>query len=149
MGKLNLNEIRNKAIVVSEPDFSYIDGKYLRAFRMNIKMSQALFADYLGVTKKAVEKWEQGKNKVNPVVARMIYLMERDQKIFSLLKPVSVANEKISFNPVSTFATTKIIYDEIIIDPNIRSGIDLKINNEWDIKEKNEIGGFKHVAAGI
>ena len=107
MGKLNLNEIRNKAIVVSEPDFSYIDGKYLRAFRMNIKMSQALFADYLGVTKKAVEKWEQGKNKVNPVVARMIYLMERDQKIFSLLKPVSVANEEISFNPVSTFATTE------------------------------------------
>ncbi len=149
MAKLNLNDIKNSAIVITEPDFSYIDGKYLRSFRMRIKFSQSLLADYLGVSKKAIEKWEQGKNKVNPVVARMIYLMERDQKIFSLLKPVSVANEEISFNPVSTFATTKITYDEIIIDPNIISRIDLKINNEWDIKGKNEIGGFKHVAAGI
>ena len=75
MAKLDIKNIKSKAIVIKEPDFSYIDGKYLRDFRMKMKMSQAVFADYLGVTKKAIEKWEQGKNKVNPVV---FYRFRRD-----------------------------------------------------------------------
>ena len=90
MGKLNLNEIKKNSIVVIEPDFSYIDGAYLRSFRMKMKMSQSLLADYLGVSKKAIEKWEQGTNKVNAVIARMIYLMENDNKVFSLLKKVKI-----------------------------------------------------------
>ena len=55
MGKLNINEIKEKSIQIIEPDFSYIDGKYLREFRMKMKMSQSLMADYLGVSKKAIE----------------------------------------------------------------------------------------------
>ncbi len=103
MGKVNINEIKKNAIKVVEPDFSYIDGKYFRNFRMKLKMSQSLLADYLGVSKKAIEKWEQGKNKVNPVVARMIYLMEREPKIFSLLKEVKTANETIEYTVAEDF----------------------------------------------
>lgn len=93
MGKLNINEIKEKSIQIIEPDFSYIDGKYLREFRMKMKMSQSLMADYLGVSKKAIEKWEQGKNKMNPLVSRMIYLIENDTKVLSLLKQVRFKKE--------------------------------------------------------
>lgn len=92
MSKLNISEIKKNAIVIKEQDFSYIDGKYLREFRMKMKMSQALLADYLGVSKKAIEKWEQGKNRMNPVVARMIFLMEKEPRVFSLLKEVKVGD---------------------------------------------------------
>ena len=95
MGKLNINDIKKNAVVIREPDFSYIDGSYLRKFRMDLKMSQSLFASYLGVSKKAIEKWEQGKNKINPVVARMIYLMQKDSKIFSLIKQVEINGTKM------------------------------------------------------
>ena len=103
MAKLDIKNIKSKAIVIKEPDFSYIDGKYLRGFRMKMKMSQSVFADYLGVTKKAIEKWEQGKNKVNPVVCRMIYLMEKDSRIFYMLKEVSYEGHPIEIKPSSSF----------------------------------------------
>ena len=73
MGKINIDEIKKNAIEIIEPDFSYIDGKYLRNFRMKLQLSQSIFADYLGVSKKAIEKWEQGKNKINAAVVRLVY----------------------------------------------------------------------------
>ena len=90
MAKLSISDIKKKSVTITEPNFSYIDGKYLRDFRMSLEMSQTLFADYLGVSKKAIEKWEQGKNKVNALAQRMIYIMENDPNVFSLLKEVRI-----------------------------------------------------------
>ncbi len=116
MAKLDIKNIKSKAIVIKEPDFSYIDGKYLRDFRMKMKMSQAVFADYLGVTKKAIEKWEQGKNKVNPVVCRMIYLMEKDSRIFYMLKEVSYEGQPIEIKPSSSFEDSYVENSELVAE---------------------------------
>lgn len=116
MAKLDIKNIKSKAIVIKEPDFSHIDGKYLRDFRMKMKMSQSVFADYLGVTKKAIEKWEQGKNKVNPVVCRMIYLMEKDSRIFYMLKEVSYEGQPIEIKPSSPFEDSYVEKSELV-DP--------------------------------
>ncbi len=116
MAKLDIKYIKSKAIVIKEPDFSYIDGKYLRDFRMKMKMSQAIFADYLGVTKKAIEKWEQGKNKVNPVVCRMIYLMEKDSRIFYMLKDVSYEGQPIEIKPSRSFEDSYVENSELVAE---------------------------------
>ena len=92
MAKLNINEIKKNAIKVNEIDFSYIDGKYLRNLRVSLKMSQVLFAEYLGVSKKAIEKWEQGKNPVNGTIQRMLFLIESDPAILSKLREVGIGN---------------------------------------------------------
>ena len=147
MAKLNLNDIKNSAIVITEPDFSYIDGKYLRSFRMRIKFSQSLLADYLGVSKKAIEKWEQGKNKVNPVIARMIYLMEKDPKIFSMLKEIEMSDSILEFNPIVSFSVEEIINDENVncSESNIYS---VDFNDEWKFSGKI-VGGKEYVTASV
>lgn len=108
MGIIDFQEIKSKAVQVIDRDYSYIDGAYLRDFRMSMKMSQSLLADYLGVSKKAIEKWEQGKNKINAPIARLIFLIENDPKILSLLKEVKVSDTIIEFKKVETFAVETI-----------------------------------------
>lgn len=88
MANLSIADLKKHAVKVVVPDYSYIDGKYLREFRMSLKMSQALFAEYLGVTKKAIEKWEQGKNKVNGSIQRLIYLFEKKPEILAELREI-------------------------------------------------------------
>ena len=145
MAKVNLEELKRNAIIIEEPDFSKIDGKYLRAFRMQMKMSQVLFADYLGVSKKAIEKWEQGKNKVNPVVARMIYLIEKDPNILSMLKNIKVEN--LSVNYASLLNNNQIIVenDKIIDDCLEEVTItSIKHDIEWEPKNIKLIGKMSY-----
>ena len=103
MSKIDLKEIKKNSIEIVEPDFSYIDGKYLREFRIKLSFSQSVLADYLGVTKKAIEKWEQGKNKLNPIAVRMVYLIEKDPQILSLLKVIKVNNEPLKIRKLSEY----------------------------------------------
>ena len=149
MGKIKLDDIKKSAIVINEPNFSDIDGKYLRSFRMRIKMSQALLADYLGVSKKAIEKWEQGKNKVNPVIARMIYLMENDPKVFSLLKNVKIGDEVFDINPVVIFKPDHIDYSNSIAKVDMEDNNIIDCSEKWRTNDNNTIGGLKYVNASI
>ncbi len=90
MKKINIDEIKKNAVEIIEPDFSYIDGKYLRNFRMKLQFSQTIFADYLGVSKKTINNWEQRKYKINAIATRLIYLLEKEPKNLSLLKEIKL-----------------------------------------------------------
>lgn len=83
--KLDIQETEKIEYKTTRPDFSYIDGNHLREFRKAHKMSQALLADYLGVTRVEIEKWEQGKSKLNPVIIRMVYLIEQKPELLDIL----------------------------------------------------------------
>ena len=62
---INLEKIRNaKGISYTIKAIPTIDGEYVKRLRKKLCMSQSLFACLMHVTKKTVEKWEQG---VNPV----------------------------------------------------------------------------------
>lgn len=149
MGKLNIKEIKKKAIVISEPDFSYIDGAYLRRFRMELKMSQSLLASYLGVSKKAIEKWEQGKNKLNPVVVRMIYLLEKEPKIFSLMKEIKISEKVIDFKPVELFNPGIITNNENIKNNAVSCEETVSFNYQWDCKNEKSLGGKNYASASV
>ena len=41
-----------------------VDGDFIKQLRVKLNMSQSMFAILLHVTKKTVEKWEQGKNPI-------------------------------------------------------------------------------------
>ena len=147
MGKLNINELENGAVRIVEPDFSYIDGKYLRQLRMKMKMSQALLADYLGVSKKAIEKWEQGKNNVNPVVARMLFLFENEPSILSMLKQVKIEGNIVEIKPFPVFEARE-IYNENKIQSEIDAKInDFEENNKWNFKNNRNKGALYGAAS--
>jgi len=97
MAKINMDVIKKDAIVIEDNDLSYIDGKFLRNLRMSLGMSQLLFANYLGVTKKAIEKWEQGANKINPPTVRLLYLIDKNPEILENFRTVKVNGETIHF----------------------------------------------------
>lgn len=149
MGKLNFSEIKKNAIEIIEPDFSYIDGKYLRKFRMEMKMSQSLLADYLGVSKKAIEKWEQGKNKMNPLVSRMIYIIEHDANVLSLLKQIKVGSEVFIFKPIISFEATQINNDSSIPAVNSKYESIPFDKSNWSVDNKRTKGGMNYGTATI
>ncbi|MDY4788926.1 MAG: helix-turn-helix domain-containing protein [Bacilli bacterium] len=108
MTKLNINAIKKNSFQVIENDYSYIDNAYLRNFRMKLKMSQSLFANYLGVSKKAIEKWEKEGNNINPLVKRMVFLIEKDPKILSLLMEVKMPKPIYETHSYKTFEFNEI-----------------------------------------
>lgn len=97
MSKINFDIIKKDAVVIEDTDLSYIDGKYLRSLRMSLGMSQLLFANYLGVTKKAIEKWEQGANKINPPTIRLLFLIDKNPEILENFRIIKVNGEAVHY----------------------------------------------------
>jgi len=44
----------------------------IKMIREQLRISQAVFAEFLGVSKSAVQDWEQGRNEVNGPVCRIL-----------------------------------------------------------------------------
>ena len=60
---------------------SEIDGNKVKALRNQLNMSQTFFAEVLGLSKKTIEKWEQGKNSIKGTSSRLLYLIEKDHTL--------------------------------------------------------------------
>ncbi|MCL2527386.1 MAG: helix-turn-helix domain-containing protein [Defluviitaleaceae bacterium] len=50
----------------------------IKAVRENLKMSQSMFAQVIGVSKKTVESWEAGRYKPDGAARRLISIMQQD-----------------------------------------------------------------------
>ena len=142
MGTINFNELNKRAIKVTDRDYSYIDGSYLRKLRMSFGMSQALFADYLGVTKKAIEKWEQGVNKINAPVLRLLFLFENNPELLSLMKEIKISNKNFILNRIKTFEA-----DEIINTKKDDCEIEVNFSSKKSWKKVN--GGKTYVPSNV
>lgn len=142
MGTINFNELNKRAIKFTDRDYSYIDGSYLRKLRMSFGMSQALFADYLGVTKKAIEKWEQGVNKINAPVLRLLFLFENNPELLSLMKEIKISNKNFILNRIKTFEA-----DEIINTKKDDSEIEVNFSSKKSWKKVN--GGKTYVPSNV
>jgi len=57
----------------------------IRRIRIKSKLTQVRFAHYLGVTVKAVEAWECGRNKPNGSARRLMSLAEKYGSIHDLV----------------------------------------------------------------
>lgn len=52
----------------------------IRTIRINTGMTQSTFAEYMGVTKKAVEAWESGRTHPTGPACRLLSILESDKK---------------------------------------------------------------------
>ena len=51
----------------------------IREIRMNAKMTQHVFADFLGVSVKTVEAWERGRTHPTGPAYRLMYMLSHNQ----------------------------------------------------------------------
>lgn len=72
--------------VFTLPEPPKFDGGRLVALRERLQMSQYGFADYLNVSVKAVQSWEQGVRRPNGAALRLLQVIE-DPAVFSQMIP--------------------------------------------------------------
>jgi len=63
-----------------EPLMSF-DKAEIKAIRNNVKMTQVVFAKFLGVSTKTVEAWEAGRNIPDGPARRMLSMLKQDPSI--------------------------------------------------------------------
>lgn len=91
MAKFDLKKLDDaKSFKISYLNTDNIDSVRVKKIRNNLGVTQNVFGSILGVTKKTVEKWEQGKNKVSGTAATLIALIEQNPEIVSILYKVSL-----------------------------------------------------------
>jgi len=76
-GELNENVVTHKMSIAELPEFSPSE---IREIRIQANLTQGVFANCLGVTKKAVEGWEGGRSHPNGTVRRMLGLMRENPR---------------------------------------------------------------------
>ena len=89
-----IDNLKKRAVRIEEVQLPEIDKDFVKELRLSLNMSQSLFASYLGVTKKAIEKWEQGVNKIRGTAKVLLYLINDDPNILSKIAKVEYNGEK-------------------------------------------------------
>jgi len=106
---MDLNKLYGaKRVVVDFLDVA-VNGDYVKEFRNKYGLTQIALANILGVTKKAIEKWEQGANNVNGSSAVLLTLLNENndllKKVYSVNK-VDAINEDYSLERSFSFSDT-------------------------------------------
>ena len=80
---------------------SVVTNKFVKELRQKLNMTQTVFAEILGVTKKTIEKWEQGKNPVKGCSARLLYALNENPElinmfyVFEIIEPNTIQNDNL------------------------------------------------------
>lgn len=67
-----------------------ISSNYVKEFRRKHGLTQIALANIMGVTKKTIEKWEQGKNKVRGSSAVLFTLLSHNEHLLQQIRKVTV-----------------------------------------------------------
>ena len=90
---MDLNKLYSaKRVVVDYLDVA-VDGDYVKEFRNKYGLTQVALANILGVSKKAIEKWEQGRNKVGGSSAVLLTLLNENNELLEKVYSVHKVNE--------------------------------------------------------
>lgn len=91
---ININKLlESKRVEVNVAD-AKIDKVYVKQFRLTHHLTQVALANILGVTKKTIEKWEQGVNNVNGSSAVLLRLLNDNPALLDQLYSVKVLEGK-------------------------------------------------------
>lgn len=90
---IDFNKLYNaNRVVVSFLDVA-VDGAYVKKFRKDHGLTQIALANIMGVSKKAIEKWEQGVNKVSGSSAVLITLLNKNEDLLRQVYNVKTVNK--------------------------------------------------------
>lgn len=106
--------LKSKHVEVRTINTSDVTSTFVKKFREEQNFSQTAMANMLGVTKKCIEKWEQGANNINGSSKVLLKLLYDNPELIQ--KVYSVREYKAGENPVEfkTIAHSELTYDEPI-----------------------------------
>ncbi len=81
--------LKSKSVEVSIADIK-VDSEFVKNFRRKYSLTQIALANILGVSKKAIEKWEQGANRVSRSNATLLKILDSNPELIGQLYSVSV-----------------------------------------------------------
>ncbi len=81
--------LESKRVEVSFAEIN-VDSAYVKRFRKDHKLTQVALANIVGVTKKTVEKWEQGVNNIGGSSAVLLKLLNDNPELIAQLYSVNV-----------------------------------------------------------
>ncbi|MDD7417262.1 MAG: helix-turn-helix domain-containing protein [Treponemataceae bacterium] len=84
-------ELSGKRTIYEIEPLKKYDNQQIKTIRNSVNMTQALFADYMGVSPKTVEAWENGKNHPTGSACRLISMLEN--KSFERLPFVRICDK--------------------------------------------------------
>lgn len=70
-----------KTTIYSIPEVKRYTTTEIKTIRKNMGLTQALFAAYMGVSKKTVEAWERGINKPTGPACRLLSVLENNKTL--------------------------------------------------------------------
>lgn len=144
---INIEKIKAKAsIVIEKKERVQVDNKVIRDLRLKLKLTQAAFAEVLGVTKKSVEKWEQGVNNINGSAMKIVEILLSNPEMISLFSPniqIDVNNDidaaifrYISYNTSLSEIVLNTKELNFIVQESTFKNISMYTMSKYDQKEK-------------
>ena len=97
-----------------------VNNEFLKKLRKKLDMSQNVFSSVLGVTKKTIEKWEQGVNPIKGCSARLLFLLNQKPELINEIYKISMINKKedIIYNVEIKETRNEEIYASLFNDEN-------------------------------
>lgn len=87
---IDINKLlESKRLEITFADVN-VDRAFVKAFRKEHGLTQSALANILGVTKKTIEKWEQGKNNIGGSSAVLLKLLHDNPELIGQLYSVKV-----------------------------------------------------------
>lgn len=71
-----------------------VDKYFVKQYRVNNHLTQVALANILGVTKRTIERWEQGVSNINGSSAVLLKLLNDNPKLLDQLYSVKVVDGK-------------------------------------------------------
>ena len=120
---------------------SIVTNKFVKELRQKLNMTQTVFAEILGVTKKTIEKWEQGKNPVKGCSARLLYALNENPELIKCTNSITSLNRTLllTIQKGGIKHLSRIVqcladkYDIPMLEVNfesLRSRVDIKTGNK-------------------
>ncbi|MDU7778338.1 MAG: type II toxin-antitoxin system MqsA family antitoxin [Aeromonas caviae] len=79
-GKVTLRQHK-----VTRPEMAMPTPVEMKRIRSKLHLSQPVFADYLRVSSRTLQNWEQGKSRPTKQAVLLMKMVERDPKVLQLL----------------------------------------------------------------
>lgn len=91
---ININKLLESKRVEVKIAETKVDRIFVKQFREDHHLTQIALANILGVTKKTIEKWEQGVNNVNGSSAVLLKLLNDNPTLLEQIYSVKVVEGK-------------------------------------------------------
>lgn len=130
-----------------------VDKEFVKDFRKKFDLTQTALANTLGVTKKTVEKWEQGINKVSGSSAILFRLLSMNpeliQQLYAVSNDISKSEIENSKEKMRTMKSTEVGYvNKNNQKNNGRTNIPGTGNGQWFYDMECLNCGHKYYANG-